>query len=137
MNDGLTKEMSAFLFNLEKIGEESLAIAKKTIDDAVKRYENDILLSVPVRTGELKKSFKVEKVTGLGSNFYGYKAEFIGTNENGESNAKVANILNYGNQRIAGSHFIDKATKKLKGLSQKIEDNIIDNMEVKTNGNDW
>ncbi len=136
MNDGITKEMSSFLSRLENIGPESIAIAKKTIDTAVDEYERNVTTATPVRTGSLKSSFKVTPVV-KGSNYYGYNAEFTGENENGESNAKIANILNYGSPTMAGSHFLDKATKKLKGLSQKIEDNIVDNMEVKTNGDNW
>lgn len=137
MNDGITKEMSSLLSRLKDLGPESIAIAKKTIDTATEQYENQLKTQTPRRTGGLVNSLQVTPATNKNANYYGYDVDFIGTNENGESNAKVANILNYGNQRIAGSHFIDKATKKLKGLSQKIEDNILDNMEVKTNGDNW
>ncbi len=136
MKDKIVEEMSTFLFKLENLGIESRKIAEKTIDEATFNYQKDILNSVPVKTGELKESFKVEK-SDRGNNYYGYNAEFKGVNRNGEPYAKIAAIQNTGTARFVGSHFIDKATKKLKGLTQKIEDNILDNMEVKTSGNNW
>lgn len=128
-NDGISKELSEFLTGTLEIGEATEQAFKSVIDGEVQTYENSIQAGVPIRTGGLKASFTVSKAQGR-RNWYGYSAEFEGNAPNGEPYQKIANILNYGKPAddhsgaIAGTHFISKAIRKLKGMDDRIEARI-------------
>ncbi len=128
-NDGISKELSEFLTGTLEIGEATEQAFKSVIDDEVQTYENRIQAGVPIRTGSLKASFTVNKAQGRRS-WYGYSAEFEGNAPNGEPYQKIANILNYGKPAddhsgaIAGTHFISKAIRGLKGMDDRIEARI-------------
>lgn len=138
-NDGITKELSDFINEISKSGDVAIETFKDTIDTAVKSYSNNLSNSVAAihtgGTGGLKNSLTTEPVTDRGSQFYGSRVHFKGENRQGVPYEKIANVLNYGRAAgvsssgrryggIAGSFFISKEVKKLKGLSKRIDDNI-------------
>jgi len=138
-NDGVTKQLNDFLNELTEggkvdIGETYIASVKAVIDDAVDSYGVFIKDTVPVDTGELKNSFVIEKIENR-KNWYGYNAEFKGIAKNGTPYQKIANILNYGVPgKFAGTYFITRAIRRLKGMDQKIEHKFIEDLNKKTKG---
>lgn len=128
-NDGISKELSDFFKGVDGLDEQAMGAFRGAIDDEVKSYDNRIQSSVPVRTGGLRSSFKVEKETSR-RNWYGYRAEFEGEAPNGEPYQKIANVLNYGKPAddnggaIAGTFFVTKAIRKLQGMDERIEARI-------------
>ena len=141
-NDGITKMMNDYLKSLENLGDEAIDAFKKTIDDAVDTYNVNISPEIPYNSGELKASFTVEE-DRRGSKYYGYKAYFKGENSDGQPFEKIANVLNYGRKAgetksgrkygaITGTHFITNAIRNLKGLNDRINENIDAVLKEKT-----
>ena len=119
-NDGISKQLDGLLDSMSKeIPEEYIDALKEVIDEEVGSYKQNINGNVPIDTGGLKSSFTVEKI--IKQNYYGYRAYFKGDNKNGVPNEKIANILNYGTEKIYGTFFIDRAIRKLKGMGKRIE----------------
>lgn len=131
-NDGITQELSEFLEEVSVAAGRTRSVAEKVIDEEVKAYSERVTPQIPVSTGGLKASFTVKKDTSKGSKWYGYDASFEGNAPNGEPYEKIANIQNYGTPTRAGTFFITKAIKKLKGLSGRIEARIAAELEDKT-----
>lgn len=123
-NDGISKLMSEAIDEVKDLGEQAVTVAKEVIDTEAKGFNNGVKNKIPVNTGGLKESFKFGRKTDKGDSWYGYEAEFEGNAPNGEPYEKIANILNYGTPTIAGSHFITKEVKKLKGMDNRIEARI-------------
>lgn len=127
-NDGISKAISQELQNVMDIDVATKDAFMSAIDEEVKVYERSVQDNTPVRTGRLKNSFKITKINS--NKWYGYNAEFEGNAPNGEPYQKIANILNYGRPAddhsgaIAGTHFISKAIRKLKGMDDRIEARI-------------
>jgi hypothetical protein len=128
LNDGITSQLDDFLNGLEtKVPEAYVEALKEVIDEEFTTFSDEIKRNTPVDTGELKKSFSVEKIDHHGR-YYGYRAEFKGNNAQGVPYEKLANILNYGAtiggkkpHVIAPTFFISKAIRKLKGMDGRIE----------------
>ena len=136
-NDGITKQMSEFLNDLNTLGDLAVQVGHQVIDEEVAAFAQRVTEATPVDKGDLKRSFKVQRLL-KGSKWYGYSASFEGENKEGEPYEKIANILNYGREAgdfsangrsgkygaIAGTFFVTKAIKRLKGLSWRIEARI-------------
>ena len=75
--------------------------------------------NAPRRTGALARSLIKANCT-VRRNWYGYRIEFEGENEDGIPFQKIANILNFGSSTIKGTRFITKAIRKLRGMDQRI-----------------
>lgn len=125
MSEELTRELQELEVNLDEVTRKAFT---SVIDEEVKAYERNVRDHTPQRTGGLKNSFKVTNISS--SKWHGYKAEFEGDAPNGEPYEKIANVLNYGKPAddhsgaIAGTHFIASATRKLKGMNERIEARI-------------
>lgn len=128
-NDGITKQLSDFLQTYSDIDAVTKQAFESVIDEEAGKFERQIQGSVPVKTGGLKASFKVERNIDR-RNWYGYNAEFEGNAPNGEPYQKIANILNYGRPAddnagaIAGTFFVTKTIRKLKGMDDRIKARI-------------
>lgn len=125
ISEELTRELQEFEVNLDEVTRQAFT---SVIDEEVKAYERNVRDHTPQRTGGLRNSFKV---TNISSNkWHGYRAEFEGNAPNGEPYQKIANILNYGKPAddhsgaIAGTHFVSKAIRGLKGMDDRIEARI-------------
>lgn len=123
-NDGITSELSEFIESLGDLGDIAKDAAKSVIDTEVEKFSTNVESKIPVKTGGLKSSFNVSKVTDGGSSFYGYDAAFEGNAPNGEPYQKIANVINYGKENQAGTQFVSKAIRKLKGMDERIEARI-------------
>lgn len=123
-NDGLSKMMGDFLDSLGDLGTVARETAEGVIDTEAEGFRKNVEPRIPVDTGGLKNSFTFEKQTDAGSDWYGYRAGFDGNTPRGEPYEKIANIQNYGNAHLAGTHFVTKAIKKLKGMDGRIEARI-------------
>ncbi len=127
-NDGISEAISQELQKATDLNVVTKDAFMSVIDEEVKAYERGIKDNTPERTGGLKRSFKITNM--YSSKWYGYSAEFEGNAPNGEPYQKIANILNYGKPAddhsgaIAGTHFISKAIRKLKGMDDRIEARI-------------
>lgn len=123
-NDGVTSELSKFIESLGDLGEVATEVAKSVIDTEVSQFSSSIESKIPIKTGGLKASFNLSKVTDAGSSYYGSSAAFEGNAPNGEPYQKIANVLNYGTENQAGTQFVSKAIHKLKGMDGRIEARI-------------
>ncbi len=112
------KELEKYLNELGEIGSAALEATKEQIDlEATSVYE-ELKRNTPSNTGELASSLKLKKVDT--EKTYGYGLEYEGEHSSGVNNEKLASILNYGNSRIPGKHFKDRAVRKLKGIDGRI-----------------
>lgn len=123
-NDGISKVMGDFIDSLGNLGTIARETAEGVIDTEAEGFRKNVEPKIPVDTGGLKNSFNFEKCTDKGEDWYGYRAGFDGNAPRGESYEKIANILNYGTVNIAGTHFVTKAVRKLKGMDERIEARI-------------
>lgn len=128
-NDGITKQLSEFLQTYTDLDAVTKQAFESVIDEESAKFEQRIQSSVPVKTGKLKASFKIERKVDR-RNWYGYNAEFEGNAPNGEPYQKIANILNYGRPAdenagaVAGTFFVTKAIRKLRGMDDRIKAKI-------------
>lgn len=136
-NDGITKQISEFINDLNELGDIAVEVGHQVIDEEVTAFTQIVSATTPIDKGDLKRALKVRRLN-KGSKWYGYSVSYEGENKDGESYEKIANILNYGraagifttNGRrgkygaITGTFFLTKAIKSLKGLSWKIEARI-------------
>lgn len=135
-NDGISKLMNDYLAELSDggkidLGQTYIDAVKKEIDVAIDDYANFVEPKIPVDTGGLKASFKIEKVTNK-RNWYGYRAEFKGNAPNGEPYQKIANILNYGRAgKTAPTYFITRAIRRLKKVDANIEKRFVQDLKDK------
>lgn len=123
-NDGISKMMGDFLDSIGDLGTVARKTAEGVIDTEAEGFRKQVEPRIPVDTGGLKESFTLEKCNDSGKDWYGYRAGFDGNTPRGEPYEKIANIQNYGNSRVAGTHFVTKAIKKLKGMDDRIEARI-------------
>ena len=123
-NDGITEEMAGFLEDVSRAANGARKIAEGVIDSEAQSFSERVTERVPVATGGLRDSFKVERDTSRGRNWYGYDASFEGNAPNGQPYQKIANVLNYGTPHMAGTLFISNAVRKLKGMDDRIEARI-------------
>lgn len=123
-NDGISKMMGDFLDSIGDLGVVARKTAEGVIDTEAEGFRKQVEPRIPVDTGGLKESFTLEKCNDSGKDWYGYRAGFDGNTPRGEPYEKIANIQNYGNSRVAGTHFVTKAIKKLKGMDDRIEARI-------------
>lgn len=130
-NDGITQELSEFLNGIRAVGPQARKAAEQVIDTEVQSFSDNVEPRIPERTGGLKRSYKVMKDTSR-RNWYGYSILFDGNAPNGEPYEKIANIANYGTPYRAGSFFITKAIKRLRGMDSRIEARIAVEIEGKT-----
>lgn len=131
-NDGITQEMADFLDGVSRAASGVRKIAEGVIDGEVQSFSERVTARVPVATGGLRNSFKVERDTSRGRNWYGYDASFEGNAPNGEPYEKIANILNYGTPHMAGTQFVSNAVRKLKGMDDRIEARIETELSQRT-----
>ena len=122
-NDGITEEMSEYLSEIAQASSRARAVGESVIDEEVRNFSARVEPKIPVASGGLHRSFTVEKDTS-DSKWYGYNVEFKGEAPNGEPYQKIANILNYGTPRMAGSFFITNAVRRLKGMTDRINARI-------------
>lgn len=122
-NDGITEELSEFLNGIKAIGPRARKAAEEVIDSEVDTFSQAVEPRIPKDTGGLERSFTVRKDTSR-RNWYGYSVLFEGNAPNGEPYEKIANIANYGTPYRAGSFFITKAIKRLRGMDSRIEARI-------------
>lgn len=130
-NDGITEELSEFLNGISAVGPLARKAAEQVIDTEVKSFTEAVEPRIPEDTGGLKRSYKVTKDTSR-RNWYGYSILFDGYAPNGEPYEKIANIANYGTPYRAGSFFITKAIKRLRGMDDRIEARIAAEIAGKT-----
>ena len=123
-NDGISKMMGDFLDSIGDLGTVARKTAEGVIDTEAEGFRKQVEPRIPVDTGGLKESFTLEKCNDSGKDWYGYRAGFDGNTPRGEPYEKIANIQNYGNSRVAGTLFVTKAIKKLKGMDDRIEARI-------------
>lgn len=128
-NDGITEELSSFLDGVKRAGAKARKIGEQVIDEEVKTFSLAVEPKIPENTGGLKRSFTVQRDTSRGFGWYGYSVTFVGNAPNGEPYEKIANIENYGTPYRAGSFFITKAIKGLRGMDARIEARIEAEME--------
>ena len=123
-NDGISKELSEAFHELGKCGDIAIEATKEVIDEEAQKFEENIKKNTPVQTGGLRDSLERGKIKS--SNYYGYEVNFEGNAPNGQPYQKIANIINYGSASgdKAGTMFISKAVKKLKGMDKRIEARI-------------
>lgn len=136
-NDGISKELSDFLASASDINGATKLAFESVIDEEVQGYEKRIQQSAPVKTGGLRASFTVKREFDR-RNWYGYNAEFEGNAPNGEPYEKIANVLNYGRPAgdnggaVAGTFFVTKSIRKLKGMDERIEARIAAELAKRT-----
>lgn len=131
-NDGITKELSDYMDGLLDLGDAAVEAAKSVIDTEVAEYSKNVESKIPVKTGGLKASFSTTKVTDRGRNYYGSDVSFNGNAPNGEPYQKIANVLNYGDEHHAGTQFVSNAIRKLKGMDDRINARIEEEISKRT-----
>lgn len=104
--------------NLTAVGAAAIEATKEVIDEEAQKLYENLKAKTPVRTGALKNSLKIEKVTSQTK--YGYNITYDGYNNRDVAFAYIANTLNKGMAKIPANKFIDKAIRKLKGLDDRI-----------------
>ncbi len=122
-NDGISAELSEYLENVGQGINRCRKVAEEVIDSEVEQFCDRVSSKIPVDTGGLAKSFTKTKDSSNPS-WYGYVVEFKGNAPNGEPYQKIANILNYGSYTRSGLFFIDNATRRLKGMTDRINARI-------------
>lgn len=114
---------------------DSKEAAKAQIDDEAKDFKSRIIKGIPVKTGGLKGSFTFEK-QNKEKDYYGYSSGFAGESPTGEPYEKIANVLNYGRKErkgtFAGTFFVSKAVRKLKGMDARIAARIDAHLKKRT-----
>ena len=141
--DGITKEISDYMDSLSTLGDEAIEAAKEAIDVAFDEAFENIKDKTPFDTRGLQNSFRRERITDRGENYYGQRAFFEGDAPNGEPYEKIANIVNYGSPArvsknsvqfggFTGTFFITNAIRKLRGLNNRINENIDGVLRSKT-----
>jgi len=133
-NDGITKLLNEFVVGASKSGEIAMREFKAEVDEAATQYYKEILNTVPVAIdsgGSLRDSLIIEP-DKRGSMYHGHKIRFDGYDERGVAYQTIANTLNGGRGAVWGAHgaitgtgFIDIAQSKLRDLSKRIEDRIV------------
>jgi hypothetical protein len=112
-------DLSEFRKKMEAVGERAIKVAQEVINDKSAEFENNLKKDCPVKTGGLKNSIVRTKCSN--GSWYGYKVEFVGNAPNYEPYDKIANILNWGNERMAGTFFVNKNVSKLESIDKTIE----------------
>lgn len=125
--DGVTKELKNYFKSLETLGDKAIQSIKEQIDIESEKLEKELISITPTNTGGLKNSLTKTKIDT--DKRYGYILEYQGTNEHGESYAKIANILNYGSSTIKPKRFISKPIKNLKGLDERVSKRFEDKIK--------
>jgi hypothetical protein len=114
-------------------GEVALTVAKATIKDETYMLFDNMKNATPVRTGNLKNSIRI--YPNSKGTYHGYGIDYDGYDANGVAYSKIARSLNKGRKSgvskngrkfgaLSGNHFIDFAIAKLKGMDNRINDNI-------------
>lgn len=122
-SDGITSELGEIMDDLRVVGSRARTVAQHVIDEEVSDYADRVTKAAPMDTGGLRASHHVQ-IDKERRGWYGYNAQFEGKAPNGEPYEKIANILNYGTPKQAGTRFVSKAVHRLKGLSNRIEARI-------------
>lgn len=122
-NDGISAELSEYLTQVSgKLGK-AKEVAQEVIDYESDQFYERVDAKIPIATGGLKASLKKTKVESK-PGWYGYEIDFVGDAPNGEPYRKIANIINYGTPTGSGTFFVSNATRKLKGMTGRIEARI-------------
>ena len=136
--------------NLFDMISENIHEIRGVVEEEIEKKANAVFMDMkrntPVKSGRLQRSLTIKQLN-QGSEYFGYKIEYSGDNANGDSNEKIARILNSGHGSYvnkntgrsvpaqAGVHFITNAVRKLKPLSKNIEkaiDKKLDDISFKT-----
>jgi len=130
-NDGATKELGNFFDNLSRVGDVAVGAVKAQIDDEADRVHAELERTVPRgETGGLAKSLTKNEITDR-RDWYGHRIIFDGEDKHGVPYQRIANILNSGTRHKSGKRFITKAIRRLRNMSDRINDRIDDEINKK------
>ena len=138
--------LAKLISGLEQGSKEAIPIAKDTIDKAANAVHQELQRTTPNVTGGLVGSLRIEPIVSASK--YGKVIDYDGYDKQGQAYSAIANSLNHGRMSYKGQKrkrsrknhsnakgarlFIDNAQSQLKGLDNKISQNIIDNINNKT-----
>ena len=115
-------EFNKFVQYIADIGEKLPKAAKEALKEQVdlesKEFYGNLVKTTPTDKGYLVSSLTMKKIDT--PNRYGYDISYEGNAPNGEPNEKIANIVNYGTDKFAGTYFRSRAIRKLKGMDRRI-----------------
>lgn len=126
----LTIDLQNYFDNvLGDVGE----VAKQAITEEVAIFSNNFFQEVkqntPVDTNNLRDSLKITNISS--DRNIGFNIEFVGNHrKNNQSNAKIANVINFGTPNRTGTRFVSRAIRKLKRLNPAIDANYEQKIQV-------
>jgi HK97 gp10 family phage protein len=103
---------------LTAVGAAAIEATKEIIDEEAQKLYETLKEETPVRTGGLKDSLKIEKISSQTK--YGYNISYDGYNNQSQAYSYIANTLNKGTSRIKARKFIDRSIHQLKGMDNRI-----------------
>ena len=124
------KELTEYLEGLTKIGDITKTAVREQVDIEAEKVRALLEKTAPRgETGGLIRSLAKAEITTR-HNWYGFRIEFEGNNEQGVPYQKIANVLNFGTSHIQGTRFISKAIRKLKGMDKRIAERFEEKMDT-------
>jgi len=127
---------------------EAIQIAQDTIDEMAQGVYDELKRTTPQDTSGLVGSLTIQSTQN--QNSYGKEIFYDGYDKNGQPYQAIANSLNIGRMSYKGQKrkrgrknhepaqgarlFINNAQRQLKGLDDKIRENVIGNINDKLNG---
>lgn len=132
-------DLAAYLDRIGEAAGKARKIAEKVIDTEVQTFQQSVANAIPATDrnipdrGGLKAALSVTRYS-KGDGWYGWKVEFKGTTKYGDSWDMIANVLDAGRVNCAGTGFLTKARRKLKGMDSRIEARINAELEKAENG---